>query len=93
MDTLYTLVRSMIAGAARGCFTAVRSRYGSRIIIKNIPVISGAVEALSFLRPVNGTGQLSPLGWRLAAGGWRLAAMFVKSGVVVSVYRPRAIAA
>ena len=52
-----------------------------RIIIKHIPVIAGAAEAPTYLRPPQGGGPL-------ALSRWRLADWFVKGGVAVSVYEP-----
>ena len=88
MDALYALgTRSMIAeGGSRLLHSLFEADMVSRIIIKHIPVISGAIEAPTYLRPVNGTSRLS-------LSRWRLADMFVKSGVGVSVYTPLAVAA
>lgn len=58
----------------------------SRIIIKHIPVISGALDAPTYLKPVNGTSGLS-------LSRWRLSDMFVKSGIGVCIYTPLAPAA
>ena len=88
MDILHDLgIRSMIAeGGSRLLHSLFEADMVSRIIIKHIPVISGALEAPTYLRPVNGTSRLS-------LSRWRLDDMFVKSGVGVSVYRPLATAA
>lgn len=88
MDALYALgIRSMIAeGGSRLLHSLFEADMVSRIIIKHIPVISGAIEAPTYLRPVHGTSRLS-------LSRWRLADMFVKSGVGVSVYTPLAVAA
>ncbi|WP_293681304.1 dihydrofolate reductase family protein [uncultured Phenylobacterium sp.] len=88
MDVLYALgIRSMIAeGGSRLLHSLFEADMVSRIIIKHIPVISGAVEAPTYLRPVNGTSRLS-------LSRWRLDDMFVKSGVGVSIYTPLAVAA
>ena len=83
MDVLHDMgVRSMIAeGGSRLLHSLFEADLVSRIIIKHIPVISGAIEAPTYLRPVNGTSSLS-------LSRWRLADMFAKSGVGVSVYTP-----
>ncbi len=88
MEILYALgIRSMIAeGGSRLLHSLFEEDLVSRIIIKHIPVISGALEAPTYLRPVNGTSRLS-------LSRWRLDDMFVKSGVGVSVYTPLATAA
>jgi 5-amino-6-(5-phosphoribosylamino)uracil reductase/2,5-diamino-6-(ribosylamino)-4(3H)-pyrimidinone 5'-phosphate reductase len=88
MDILYALgIRSMIAeGGSRLLHSLFEADMVSRIIIKHIPVISGAIEAPTYLRPVNGASRLS-------LSRWRLADMFVKSGVGVSVYTPLSAAA
>lgn len=80
-------VRSMIAeGGSRLLHSLFEAGLVSRIIIKHIPVITGAQEAPTYLRPVNGTSRLS-------LSRWRLDDMFVKSGVGVSIYTPLASAA
>jgi len=80
-------IRSMIAeGGSRLLHSLFEADLVSRIIIKHIPVISGALEAPTYLRPVNGHSRLS-------LSRWRLDDMFVKSGVGVSVYTPLAVAA
>jgi 5-amino-6-(5-phosphoribosylamino)uracil reductase/2,5-diamino-6-(ribosylamino)-4(3H)-pyrimidinone 5'-phosphate reductase len=88
MDVLHARgIRSMIAeGGSRLLHSLFEADLVSRIIIKHIPVISGAVEAPTYLRPVNGHSSLS-------LSRWRLDDMFVKSGVGVSVYTPLAAAA
>ena len=53
----------------------------SRIIIKQIPVISGAPDAPTYLQPSEPETQL-----RLSR--WRLAELFALSGVAVSIYTP-----
>lgn len=80
-------IRSMIAeGGSRLLHSLFEADMVSRIIIKHIPVISGALDAPTYLRPVNGTSRLS-------LSRWRLNDMFVKSGVGVSIYTPLAAAA
>lgn len=88
MDILQGLgIRSMIAeGGSRLLHSLFEADLVSRIIIKHIPVISGALEAPTYLRPLDGTS-------RLALSRWRLDDMFVKSGVGVSIYTPFATAA
>ncbi|HXA37380.1 MAG TPA: dihydrofolate reductase family protein [Phenylobacterium sp.] len=88
MDVLYALgIRSMIAeGGSRLLHSLFEADMVSRIIIKHIPVISGALGAPTYLRPVSGRSRLS-------LSRWRLADMFVKSGVGVSIYTPFAAAA
>jgi riboflavin-specific deaminase-like protein len=53
----------------------------SRIIIKQIPVISGVQEAPTYLRP--SAGDL-----RLSLSRWRLDDLFALSGVAISTYSP-----
>ncbi len=53
----------------------------SRIIIKQIPVISGAEDAPTYLRPAKAG---APLG----LSRWRLDELFALSGVAVSIYTP-----
>ncbi|HEV2531034.1 RibD family protein [Phenylobacterium sp.] len=88
MAVLYGLgIRSMIAeGGSRLLHSLFEAKLVSRIIIKHIPIITGALEAPTYLRPVNGTSALS-------LSRWSLADMFVKSGVGVSIYTPFANAA
>lgn len=88
MEALYALgIRSMIAeGGSRLLHSLFEAHLVSRIIIKHIPVISGAPEAPTYLRPVNGRSTLS-------LSRWSLSEMFVKSGVGVSIYTPFAVAA
>jgi 5-amino-6-(5-phosphoribosylamino)uracil reductase/2,5-diamino-6-(ribosylamino)-4(3H)-pyrimidinone 5'-phosphate reductase len=88
MEILYALgIRSMIAeGGSQLLHSLFEADMVSRIIIKHIPVISGALDAPTYLKPVNGTSRLS-------LSRWRLDDMFVKSGVGVSIYSPLATAA
>ena len=53
----------------------------SRIIIKQIPVISGAEDAPIYLRPANA-------GAHLGLSRWRLDELFALSGVAISIYTP-----
>ena len=88
MNLLFDMgIRSMIAeGGSRLLHSLFEADMVSRIIIKHIPVISGALDAPTYLRPLNGTSRLS-------LSRWRLNDMFVKSGVGVSIYTPFAAAA
>jgi riboflavin-specific deaminase-like protein len=80
-------VQSLIAeGGSRLLHSLFEADLVSRIIIKHIPVISGADLAPTYLRPVDGKSRLS-------LSRWRLADLFVKSGVGVSIYTPLAAAA
>jgi riboflavin-specific deaminase-like protein len=85
MRVLYARgIRSMIAeGGSRLLHSLFEADMVSRIIIKHIPVISGALEAPTYLRAANGHSRLS-------LSRWRLADMFEKSGVGVSIYTPLA---
>lgn len=53
----------------------------SRIIIKQIPVISGSEDAPTYLRPAKAG---APLG----LSRWRLDELFALSGIAVSIYTP-----
>lgn len=53
----------------------------SRIIIKQIPVITGAEDAPTYLRA-------GPGGPALALSRWRLDELFALSGVAISIYSP-----
>lgn len=75
-------VRSLIVeGGSRLLHSLFDARLVGRIIIKHIPVIAGAAEAPTYLRPPQGAEPL-------ALSRWRLADWFVKGGVAVSVYEP-----
>ena len=80
-------VRSLMA---EGGSHLLHSLFGaglvSRIIIKHIPVMSGALDAPTYLGPDDGREGL-------ALSRWRLIDLFVKGGVGVSVYQPLAAAA
>jgi riboflavin-specific deaminase-like protein len=79
-------VRSMIVeGGSRLLHSLFEAQMVSRIIIKHIPVISGAPDAPTYLRPARAASQL-------CLSRWRLDEMFVKSGVGVSIYTPLAAA-
>jgi len=75
-------VRTLIAeGGSRLLHGLFEAGLVSQIIIKHIPVISGAPDAPTFLK-ADGGGSSLPL------SRWRLDDWFIKSGVGVSVYRP-----
>lgn len=80
-------VRSLIVeGGSRLLHSLFEADLVSQIIIKHIPVISGALDAPTYLQAGDDASTLS-------LSRWRLDDMFVKSGVGVSVYRPLAEAA
>lgn len=75
-------VRTLIAeGGSRLLHSLFEAGIVSQIIIKHIPVIAGAPDAPTYLRPSEGSA-------RLALQRWRLSEWFVKGGVGVSIYRP-----
>jgi riboflavin-specific deaminase-like protein len=77
-------VRSLIVeGGSRLLHSLFEADMVSKIIIKHIPVISGALDAPTYLRAETGRSALS-------LSRWRLADWFVKSGVGVSIYQPLA---
>lgn len=69
----------MVEGGSRLLHSLFEADLVDRIIIKHIPVISGAADAPTYLGPGNGAS-------RLALSRWRLSDLFAKSGVGVSVY-------
>ena len=74
-------VRSlMVEGGSRLLHSLFEADLVDRIVIKHIPVISGAADAPTYLRPGNGVANLS-------LSRWRLTDLFAKSGVGVSVYK------
>lgn len=74
-------VRSLMAeGGSRLLHGLFEAGLVSKIVIKHIPVISGAPGAPTFLSSDAATS--------LPLSRWRLDDWFVKSGVGVSVYRP-----
>lgn len=74
-------VRSLMAeGGSRLLHSLFEADMVSKIVIKHIPVISGALNAPTFLS--------SDAASSLSLSRWRLDDWFVKSGVGVSVYRP-----
>ena len=76
----------MVEGGSRLLNSLFEADLVSRIVIKHIPVISGAHDAPTYLRPGRS-------GARLPLSRWRLTDLFVKSGVGVSIYQPLAAAA
>ena len=78
-------IRSLIVeGGSRLLHSLFEADMVSKIIIKHIPVISGALDARTYLRAESGRSALS-------LSRWRLADWFVKSGVGVSIYQPLAV--
>ncbi|MEO8113093.1 MAG: dihydrofolate reductase family protein [Phenylobacterium sp.] len=75
-------VRSLIVeGGSRLLHSLHALGLVSRIIIKQIPVISGAPEAPTYLRQAEGSAPLS-------LSRWRLEELFALSGVAISIYSP-----
>jgi 5-amino-6-(5-phosphoribosylamino)uracil reductase/2,5-diamino-6-(ribosylamino)-4(3H)-pyrimidinone 5'-phosphate reductase len=87
LQTLMTIldargVRSLIVeGGSRLLYSLHALGLVSRIIIKQIPVISGAEEAPPYLRASQGSAPLS-------LSRWRLDELFALSGVAISIYSP-----
>ncbi len=76
----------MVEGGSRLLHSLFEAGLVSQIFIKHIPVISGALNAPTYLKAGKGGSTLS-------LSQWRLIDLFMKSGVGVSVYRPLAVAA
>jgi riboflavin-specific deaminase-like protein len=76
----------MVEGGSRLLHNLFAADLVSRIVIKHIPVISGAPEAPAYLNAAGASATL-PL------SRWRLVDLFIKSGVGVSIYQPYAAAA
>ncbi len=76
----------MVEGGSRLLHSLFEVGLVSRIVIKHIPVISGAPDAPTYLRT-------DRAGSTLALSRWRLTDLFMKSGVCVSIYQPLADAA
>jgi len=76
----------MVEGGSRLLHSLFEADLVSRIIIKHIPIISGALEAPSYLSADQSSSALS-------LSRWELTDLFMKSGVGVSVYQPRVAAA
>lgn len=80
-------VRSlMVEGGSRLLHSLFAAGLVSRLVVKHIPVISGAADAPTYLEPADD-------GARLSLSRWRLTELFAKGGVGVSVYQPLASAA
>ena len=71
----------MVEGGSRLLHSLFEANLVSRIIIKHIPVISGALDAPTYLRASHGASTL-------ALSKWKLADLFAMSGVGVSIYQP-----
>jgi riboflavin-specific deaminase-like protein len=71
----------MVEGGSRLLHSLFEANLVSRIIIKHIPVISGALDAPSYLRASQPTSAL-------ALSRWKLTDLFAMSGVGVSIYQP-----
>jgi riboflavin-specific deaminase-like protein len=71
----------MAEGGSRLLHSLFEAGLVSRIVIKHIPVISGALDAPTYLRA-------DQSGSTLALSRWRLTDLFTKSGVGVSIYQP-----
>ncbi len=70
----------LVEGGSRLLYSLFEADLVSRIIIKHIPVIAGAVDAPPFLQlPVGGSA--------LQLSRWRTEQVFVVSGVCVSIYQ------
>jgi riboflavin-specific deaminase-like protein len=76
----------MVEGGSRLLHSLFEAGLVSTIVIKHIPVISGALDAPTYLRAEDA-------GSTLALSRWRLTDLFMKSGVGVSIYQPLAAAA
>lgn len=75
-------IKSLIVeGGSRLLHSLFTAEMVSQIIIKHIPVISGAGDAPSYL-------QAEESGLRLPLSRWRIEQWFVMNGVGVSIYRP-----
>lgn len=75
--------RLMVEGGSRLLHSLFAENLVSRIIIKHIPVITGALDAPTYLGATNGRSLL-------ALSRWRLVELFAMSGVAVSIYEPGA---
>lgn len=75
-------IKSLIVeGGSRLLHSLFTAEMVSQIIIKHIPVISGALDAPNYL-------QAEESRLRLPLSRWRIEQWFVMSGVGVSIYRP-----
>lgn len=75
----------MVEGGSRLLHSLFEAGLVSRIVIKHIPVISGALDAPVYLRANHADSAL-------ALSRWTLTDLFMKSGVGVSIYLPLAAA-
>ena len=71
----------MVEGGSRLLHSLFEETLVSRIIIKHIPVISGALDAPTYLRASHAASAL-------ALSQWKLTDLFAMSGVGVSIYQP-----
>ena len=71
----------MVEGGSRLLHSFFEAHLVTKIIIKHIPVISGACDAPTYLRASRTSSTL-------ALSRWKLTDLFVKSGVGVSIYQP-----
>jgi 5-amino-6-(5-phosphoribosylamino)uracil reductase/2,5-diamino-6-(ribosylamino)-4(3H)-pyrimidinone 5'-phosphate reductase len=76
----------MVEGGSRLLHSLFEAGLVSRIVIKHIPIISGALEAPSYL-------SADQSGSALSLSRWELTDLSMKSGVGVSVYQPLVAAA
>jgi riboflavin-specific deaminase-like protein len=75
-------LRTLIAeGGSRLLHSLFEAKLVSTIIIKHIPVISGALQAPNYLR-AEGSQSV------LALSRWRITEWFVVGGIGISIYRP-----
>lgn len=80
-------VRSlMVEGGSRLLHSLFAAGLVSQLVVKHIPVISGAADAPTYLAPADDGATLS-------LSRWRLTDLFAKGGVGVSIYQPLASAA
>jgi riboflavin-specific deaminase-like protein len=76
----------MVEGGSRLLHSLFAAGLVSRLVVKHIPVISGAADAPTYLgAPGDGAA--------LSLSRWRLTELFAKDGVGVCVYQPLAAAA
>lgn len=73
----------IVEGGSRLLHSLFAAKLVDRIIIKHIPVIAGVAGAPTYLRAGDGAAPL-------VLSRWRLADLFAKSGVAISIYEPRA---
>ncbi|HEV7240178.1 MAG TPA: dihydrofolate reductase family protein [Thermoanaerobaculia bacterium] len=71
----------MVEGGSRLLHSLFEAGLVSRIVIKHIPVISGALDAPTYLSSCDGRSSLELTRWRLTD-------LFIKSGVGISIYLP-----